>query len=110
MSGIVEARKRYRNGLTAMSVGGEKYMLSNGCLHTSGSLAKVAASRGLPISQPTMSKRLKAGERDFDRLMQLPNADHSNNGAAGAAKKRAKKEADLEFMAALAAVNARRRR
>ncbi len=99
---------KYVDGLTMMRINGDKFALSNGRIHTSGTLAKIALSRGIKLNQSTISKRLKAGERDFDKLIRPPDATHRANASIGVDKRRARIKGDVEFLAALAAVNARR--
>ena len=84
---------------------GNYYRLTNGNLETSSTIAVIAKSRGVKVAQSTISRRLIKGIRDLDELISAAPDGAAKNGAKGAAKK---KEQDPEFMAALAAVNARR--
>lgn len=108
-----EGKKRQQSGRrkhseNLLSIHGDTFRLNCGLVVTSSLLAKIAASKGLKISQSTMSRRLAGGLRDFDQLMVPPDQKMSELAEKARAGKVAKRAADAEFLAALAAVNARR--
>jgi len=99
-------RRKYSTDRT--SIHGDTYRLTNGLVVTSVSLFKLAASKGAAVTIATVARRLASGMRDFDQLIAAPDQKLSAQGAKGRAGKIAKRAADTEFLAALAAVNARR--
>lgn len=104
---ITASARRKRNiGYALLGAkGGQVVVLSNGMAGTIHALWKLAvAARGFDGQEEAFAKRIISGCRDFDELCKPVDRAQSDKGKASILKRKQ----DPEFLAALAAVAARR--
>lgn len=98
-------RKREINiGLAMVGTHGEIVILSCGRVGTINALFRKARANGFNGCGATFAKRIKSGCRDFSELCKPVIQENSENSKVAIRKRKE----DPEFLAALAAVNARR--